>query len=135
MLMFHISRLMEILILTVDMFSSSNDAGNNVMKAFDAIGEIRKDVEAIERPNVDDAFLSISPKAKPLLQSAEGVATSKHEMSTEATSDHEISAEDFFSNESSQEMIISNEKIKTHAQDETEGWEFDELEELKKDDI
>ena len=101
------------------------------MKAFDAISEIRKNVEAIERPNVDDAFSSISPKAKPFLQSAGAVG----EMSTEATSDHEMSAEEFFSNESSQEMIISNEKVKTHVQDETEGWDFDELEELKKEDI
>jgi hypothetical protein len=110
-------------------FLSSSDAGNNAMKAFDAIDKIRKEVEAVERPDVGHP--SISPKDKPLLQSAVPVASSKHEVSAEATSEHEVSAEEFFSNESSQDMIISNDKLKT--EDETEGWEFDELEELKKE--
>lgn len=105
------------------------------MKAFDAIAKIRKEVEAVERPDVEHP--SISPKDKPLLQSAVPVAASKQETSAEATSEHEVSAEEFFSNESSQDMIISNDKAKTdenvHFEDETEGWEFDELEELKKE--
>lgn len=80
---------------------------------------------------------SISPKVKPVSQSAVPVVASEHEVSTKATSEHEVSPEEFFSNESSQDMILSNDQAKTdenvHFQDETEGWEFDELEELKKE--
>lgn len=113
-----------------------DDIEDNVAKAFDAIEQFRKEVEAVERPVISEQGDSeaktrrASTKTKPSLRWADPVTHSKKEtMQPE---------DDFFEQESRLEMlergsnpdtIKKDDNVDAGAHEETEGWEFDEIEE------
>lgn len=113
-----------------------DDVDDKVAKAFDSIDQFRKEVESVERPVISEQGVSeaktprASTKTKPSLRWADPVTHSEKE----ATQPED----DFFEQESRREMlergsnpdtIKEEDNVDAGAHEETEGWEFDEIEE------
>lgn len=118
---------------------NTSDAEKNVTEAFNSIGELRKEVETVERPKIlvqKESGLKTSKasmKSKPSLRWADPVALSQPES---------VQPEEFFEEEYRRQMletgsnqeIKKDENVEVGSHEETEGWEFDEFEEeLKRD--
>ncbi|MCO5592135.1 hypothetical protein L7F22_046130 [Adiantum nelumboides] len=109
---------------------AKNDVGDTLAQAFDFFEQFRKDVEAVERPEVLKRAKApiASPKTKPSLRWADPVTQSEREA---------MQPEDFFEEESRREMLergtnpdkSKDSNVHAVSHEETEGWEFDEIEE------
>ncbi|MCO5600627.1 hypothetical protein L7F22_054742 [Adiantum nelumboides] len=113
---------------------AKNDVGDTLAQAFDFFEQLRKDVEAVERPEVLERGNSeskapiASPKTKPSLRWADPVTQLEREA---------MQPEDFFEEESRREMLergtnpdkSKDSNVHAVSHEETEGWEFDEIEE------
>ncbi|KAI5054788.1 hypothetical protein GOP47_0029933 [Adiantum capillus-veneris] len=134
-----ILRTVEVLKEEADSFAALEtgvkyDVGDKVAEAFVLIEQLRKEVEAVERPEVlyqgesESKTPKSSPKSKPSLRWADPVAQSEREA---------MQPEDFFEEESRREMLerganpdkSKGNNVDVGSHDETEGWEFDEIEE------